>query len=125
MLQMVSTFKDRFIKAMEIRNIKAIELSEKTGISESTLSQYKGGYSKPKAKRLAIIADALEVDPAWLMGLNVPINTMSFASIEDYECWEAQNPSLSDEELDIIHAYRNANNDIQNATCAVLGVRRK
>ena len=53
------------------------ELSEKTGISESTLSQYKGGYSKPKDKRLALLANALEVAPAWLMGLNVPMEPIT------------------------------------------------
>lgn len=88
MLEKVSSFSERFKEALEIKNIKAIEISEKTGISESTLSQYKGGYSKPKDKRLALIANALDVDPAWLMGLNVPMKSTKYASIEDSEIIE-------------------------------------
>ena len=77
MLQIVSDFSTRYKQALDLRGIKAIELSEKTGISESTLSQYKGGYSKPKDKRLALLANALEVAPAWLMGLNVPMEPIT------------------------------------------------
>jgi len=86
MLEMVSTFKERFALALSIRNMKAIELSEKTGIGESTISQYKGGYSKPKDKRLVKIAEALDVAPEWLMGLNVPMDEKERAKniIRDY-----------------------------------------
>jgi len=76
MIEMVSNFKDRFNQALEIRGIKAIEISERTGISEATLSQYKNGYSKPKDKRLAKLANVLDVNVSWLMGLNVPMNPM-------------------------------------------------
>ena len=119
------SFKDRFRQALEARNMKAVEVSEKTGISQSTLSQYLSGYSTPKPDRLGKIAEALDVDYTWLLGFRVPMDTMCFASEEDYEAWEKQNPYLTEEELDIIHAYKRANNDIQNAVCAVLGVRRK
>lgn len=71
MIEKTESFKDRLIKAMEIRNIKAADLSRKTGISESTISQYRSGYAMPKERKLAIIADALNVNPTWLMGLNV------------------------------------------------------
>jgi pentatricopeptide repeat protein len=73
LVEQISEFKDRFNQALSIRNMKPIELSEKTGISEATISQYRSGYSKPKDKRLYIIANALNVNPTWLMGLNVPM----------------------------------------------------
>lgn len=63
-------FKDRFNEALNIKNISPAELSKKTGISESTISQYRSGYSKPKKERLEIIAKALSVNPVWLMGFN-------------------------------------------------------
>lgn len=71
MIEKTGTFKKRFIEAMDIRGIKAADLSRQTGISESTISQYRSGYAEPKEKKLAIIADALKVNPTWLMGLNV------------------------------------------------------
>lgn len=73
MIKKIEDFKVRFNKALSARNIKPVELSEKTGISESTISQYRSGYAKPKEKKLALIADALNVNPTWLMGLDVPM----------------------------------------------------
>jgi transcriptional regulator with XRE-family HTH domain len=75
MIEKVSNFKTRFNQALELRNMKPVELSEKTGISESTISQYRSGYAKPKEDKLAIISNALNVNPVWLLGLNVPIET--------------------------------------------------
>lgn len=64
---------DRICKALSIRNMKQVELSEKTGIPKSAISQYCAGAFKPKQHRLFLIAEALDVDEAWLMGLNVPM----------------------------------------------------
>lgn len=41
MIEKVSTFKDRLNEALSIRDMKPIELSEKTGISESTIPDIK------------------------------------------------------------------------------------
>lgn len=41
MIEKVSTFKDRLNEALSIRDMKPIELSEKTGISESTILDIK------------------------------------------------------------------------------------
>jgi len=73
MLEIKEEFKDRLDKALTIRNIKPADLARKTGITEATISQYRSGYSKPKDKRLVDIANVLHVDPAWLMGLDVPM----------------------------------------------------
>lgn len=73
MAELISTFKERFSKAMSIRAITPTELKDKTGISLSTISQYTSGYSKPKTERTNLIANALSVDPAWLMGFDVPM----------------------------------------------------
>lgn len=64
----------RIRRALEIRNMKQIELSEITGIPKSAISQYCSGAFKPKQNRLFLIAKALDVDEAWLMGLDVPMN---------------------------------------------------
>ena len=71
MINVVSNFKDRFNQALEIRNILPVDLSKRTKISEATISQYRSGYAKPKEEKLAIISNALNVNPAWLMGLDV------------------------------------------------------
>ena len=83
MIEKVCTFRKRFIEAMEIRGIKAADLSRKTGISESTISQYRSGYAEPKEKKLALIADVLSVNPTWLMGLNVSMEIIEDPSKND------------------------------------------
>ena len=75
MIEKVSTFKERLNEALEIRNKKPVELSRGTGISESTISQYRSGYAEPKEDKLAKIASYLRVNPTWLMGLNVSMET--------------------------------------------------
>lgn len=67
------SFRQRFEKALAITGIKPSELSEMTGISQATISQYRSGYSQPKQPRLMVIAEALGVNPVWLMGLDVPM----------------------------------------------------
>lgn len=78
MVEIKESFKTRLEKALEYRQVKPVDLSRVTGISESTISQYRSGYSKPKDERLVIIANALHVDPAWLMGIDVPMVKKSF-----------------------------------------------
>lgn len=74
MIRIEESFRDRFNHAMRMSDMSAAELSRKTGISESTLSQYRSGYAKPKNERLVKLANALGVDPSWLMGLDVPMH---------------------------------------------------
>lgn len=68
---MNNIFSERLQKAMTVRGIKQIELVEKTGISKSAISQYLSGAFVPKQKNTYKLADALNVDPAWLMGKDV------------------------------------------------------
>ena len=77
MIKKIEEFNVRLDKALSLRDMKPVELSKKTGISESTISQYRSGYAKPKENKLTIIADALNVNPVWLMGLDVPMELPS------------------------------------------------
>lgn len=46
------------------------------------MSQYLSGYAEPKKNRLTLIADALNVNPTWLMGLDVPMERKSVLGSE-------------------------------------------
>ena len=70
---LVDTFSNRLKTAMRIRNIKATELSVKTGIAKSSLSEYINGKYEAKQDGLYLLARALDVNEAWLMGLDVPM----------------------------------------------------
>lgn len=65
--------KDRIKEAMEIREIKQIDLVAKTNIDKGQMSSYLSGKYKPRQKNINLIAKALSVDEAWLMGYDVPM----------------------------------------------------
>ena len=70
----MATFKDRLNEAMNFRNLRAVDLAEKTGISKSSLSHYINGRYEAKQEALHLIAVALNVSEPWLMGLDVPMS---------------------------------------------------
>ena len=64
---------NRIRKALSIRGMRQYELCEKTKIPKSAMSQYVNGSFEPKQDRVFLIARALNVDPVWLMGYDVPM----------------------------------------------------
>lgn len=74
MNELVDSFANRLNKAILLRNIKPIELSEKTGIDKSKISSYMSGRYKAKQDGVYLLAKALNVNEAWLMGLDVPMD---------------------------------------------------
>ena len=63
--------KDRLVKAMEVRGLRAVDLVEMTGIPKVTISYYMSGTTVPRADKLYKLAQALNVNEAWLMGYDV------------------------------------------------------
>lgn len=63
----------RLRKALSIRNMTQAELCQKTKIPKSALSEYIKGLYEPKQDRLLLLSDALNVDPVWLMGFDIPM----------------------------------------------------
>lgn len=70
-------FKVRLKQAMDARDMKAVDLCNKTGIPKGAISYYLNGKSEPKADRLYTIAKALEVSEAWLLGYDVQMERTS------------------------------------------------
>ena len=71
---------ERIKEAMELRNIKQAELVEKTGINKGALSSYLSGRYRPKQGNLFLLARALNVNEAWLMGADVPMDRIASSS---------------------------------------------
>ena len=65
--------RDRLRQAMDLRGMRATDLVDKTGIPKGTISYYLSGKTEPKADRLYIIAQALDISEAWLLGYDVPM----------------------------------------------------
>lgn len=88
--------KKRLKIAMDNINMSSKELSDKTGIPKSSISQYLSGYAKPKQDRIYLISKVLGINEAWLIGYNVPMKAdkfrdlpteshKSFTNIEDFQ----------------------------------------
>lgn len=73
MSNLIDTFSNRLKYALMIRDIKPIELSKKTGISKTNISCYMSGKYEAKQDGVKSLADALDVNPVWLMGYDVPM----------------------------------------------------
>ena len=73
----------RLRKALTIRNMKQAELCRKTKIATSAMSEYLSGLYDPKQDKIYIIAEALDVDPVWLMGFDVPMEKEDKKSSSD------------------------------------------
>lgn len=71
----MATFTERLNEAIKIRNISQAELCTRTGIPKSAMSQYCSGAFTPKQERTYLIAKALNVNEAWLLGYDdVPMD---------------------------------------------------
>lgn len=69
-----STFAERLKTALEIKDITKAELSRLTGISRSSLTRYAKGDWEGKQDAVYAIAQALNLNEAWLMGYDVPMD---------------------------------------------------
>lgn len=63
----------RLKKALDLRNLKQVDVVEKTGISKSLLSMYINGKAEPRQNNIHKLAKLLNVNETWLMGYDVPM----------------------------------------------------
>lgn len=68
MMKMRDILIERMKATMEKLDISAAELSRRTGIRSSSISDYLTGKYAPKQDKIDLIAEALGVSPVWLMG---------------------------------------------------------
>lgn len=61
------TFGERLYYVMRKRKIKQVELARLVGCHSHSISQYTYDLHTPDANTICKLAEALEVDPAWLM----------------------------------------------------------
>ena len=63
---------ERLAKALSDARIGQRELAKKANIKESSISHYINGRHSPSKESAEAIAKVLDVNPAWLMGFDVP-----------------------------------------------------
>ena len=103
--------KDRIREAMELRELTQSELSEKAKIDKGQLSSYLSGKYKPRQRNIEALAKTLNVDEAWLMGFDSPMEPQ-LANVSN------ENRFNSDDERTLILSYRKLN-DKNKKKCSI------
>ena len=73
----------RLKEAMNDAGMNLTELSEKSKVSKSSISQYMHGIQSPSNLSSSAIAKVLDVNPVWLMGFNVPKEREAFLTTQE------------------------------------------
>ena len=109
----------RIRKALSIRNMRQADLCEKAGISKSTLSEYLSGRYLPRQDKTFLIAQALNVDPVWLMGYDVPMEKQAQPEQKEIPLTEE---SLNEGEKLLLQLFRQIPEDRQPEALDLLRV---
>ena len=72
MAEKVATFGQRLREGLDRQGITQTELARRSGISKSSISRYVKGDWEGKQEAVYALAQAREVNEAWLMGYDVP-----------------------------------------------------
>ncbi|MDO5549438.1 MAG: helix-turn-helix domain-containing protein [Eubacteriales bacterium] len=68
-----STFAKRLRELLDLTDTKQAELSKKSGVHKSSITHYLKGDWEAKQDVIYAIATSMNVDEAWLMGYDVPM----------------------------------------------------
>lgn len=103
----------RIRKALLIRNMKQSELCQKTKIASSAMSEYLSGKYEPKQDKIYLMSEALNVDPVWLMGFDVPMD-------KDNKKISPNEPELTEGEKVMLELFRQIPVDQQPVVLAMI-----
>ena len=82
----VSNTKSRLAEMMAYFKINQTDIVERTGVPKSSLSLWVNGKRTPGQKQLAMLSEPFNINPAWLMGYDVPMKADEISRRELYNC---------------------------------------
>lgn len=101
-----TVFVQRMNEAMTAKHMRNADIVEASHgkLSSSAVAQYRTGIYEPKAEKLAILARVLDVTEAWLLGR------------------DEQELSLTEQEKQLIVAYRKLNNEDKKTIARIIKI---
>lgn len=90
---------ERLVRVLEMYNIKAQELADKSGVSKSSISQYINGIHAPSNISAGKMAEVFDISPVWLMGFDVPMEEGYYSNIKKKEMEEM----LEDKDMKVLY----------------------
>lgn len=94
-------FSTRLLEALKQRGVSQWGLARLSGIGNTTINNYCHGTSEPVISFLIRIAKALNINPMWLCGFDVPMELENCVSVSSQE---AQAVDESDELKTLVKA---------------------
>lgn len=83
MEKLVSNIPKRLYEIMHKLNISQADLSRTTGITTAGISLYAQGKRIPRQDKISQICEPFNINPAWLMGYDVPMFNSSVYADEN------------------------------------------
>lgn len=102
----VKSFAERLQELMEMKHLNNAEFARAVGLSKSSISRYLSGQFQAKQDTIFMIARNMNVDPAWMLGYDVPIAPESFRDQIDLDM-------ITADEIAVIKEYRKLSPDDQ------------
>ena len=123
----ISNSKERLKEMMSALELKPVDICKRCGIQKSSLSNYINGTREPRQDQISLICDPFEIDPAWLMGYDVPMyrpKQMSYF-VSDSRHDRGLSPVIESKEeieiaLELYEKYKNAIPQVREAVDALL-----
>lgn len=104
----ISNSSDRLKEMMSYMSLKQSDIVTRTGITKSALSNYLHGTREPRQDQISKIADPYGINPAWLMGYDVPMFTSNIYN------------AITAQENEIIKSFRELDEDSQRQAILML-----
>lgn len=102
----VATCGERISEALHLKGVKQYELCKLANVPKSSLSLYLSGAYEPKQDRVYIMAKALNVSEAWLMGYDVSMERQTNKIVPEES-------NLTEDEIILIEAFRKLPEDVR------------
>ena len=121
----MDNFAKRLKQILHEKGLKQTDLARMTGIDKSLISNYLSGKYKAKQDNLYLIAKAVNVSEAWLMGYDTDrARTSDDERFIENKIRSSGTDELSHHEKSLVAAYRN-HPEMQSAVDKLLGVERE
>jgi len=91
-------FSERVKERMTALGLRATDISERTGVSRTTVSFWLSGTNGAKGKNLLALAKALDCSPDWLSSGTEPMQAGKPVNLSSIEAWDDDTP-LDDDEV--------------------------
>jgi len=124
MSEKISNSSKRLKEMMDKLSLKQADVVTRTGITKSALSNYLHGSREPRQDQISKIADPYGINPAWLMGYDVPMfmEKVNFEplNLDDSIRKHSVISNITDDEIEMITTFRSLDEDAQRQLVLML-----